>query len=93
MVSSFFSYSSEIFFFNLESPFCNYTFVFRIFADKNFTAPNFNFVNEPDLTRILQFEIFLHTNRQLCAVHVILGYKPILASFQYPKYVIKAKDP
>ena len=93
MVSSFFSYSSEIFFFNLESPFCNYTFVFRIFADKNFTAPNFNFVNEPDLTRILQFEIFLHTNRQLCAVHVILGYKPISSSFQSPKYIIKAKDP
>ena len=30
---------------------------------------------------------------QLRATHVILEYKPILANFQSPKYVIKAKDP
>ena len=77
----------------LESSFSNYTLVFWISADKNFTAPNFNFVSEPDITRILRFKIFIHMDGQLCPAHVILGYKPILASFQYPKYVIKAKDP
>ena len=50
-------------------------------------------VNEVDLTRILQFKIFLHTDRQLRAAHVILGYKPISSSFQSPKNVIKVKDP
>ena len=66
----------------LESPFSNYNFVFRIFADKNFTTPNFNFVNEPDLTRILRFEIFLHMDGQLCAAYIILEYKPISSNFQ-----------
>ena len=79
--------------FGLTNIFSNYTFVFWIFADKNFTAPNLNFVNEPDLIRILKFEIFLHTDGQLCHFHIILGYKPISSSFQFPKYVIKAKDP
>ena len=98
MVSSFFSYSSNIYIIYfyyihifLESP-SNYIFVFQISADKNFTAPNFEFISEPDLTRIFQSKIFLHTNRQLCTAHVILGYKPISSSFQSPKYVIKAKD-
>ena len=38
----------------------NNDFDFEIFANKNSNAPNFNFVNEPDLTRILQFEILVH---------------------------------
>ena len=46
-----------------------------------------------DLTRILRSEIFLHTDGQLHATHVILGYKSISSSFQSPKNVIKAKDP
>ena len=50
-------------------------------------------VNEADLTRILQSEIFLHTDGKLHAAHVILGHKPISSSFQSPKNVIKAKDP
>ena len=66
---------------------------FFILTDKNFTAPNLNLVNEPDLTRILKFEIFLHLDKQLWAAHVILGYKPVLTSFQSPKYIINAKDP
>ena len=79
--------------FDLTNSFSNYTFVSWIFADKNFNAPNFNFVNEPDFTRILKSEIFLHTDGQLRVAHVILGYKPISSRFQSPKYVIKAKDP
>ena len=30
---------------------------------------------------------------QLCAAHVMLGYKPISFGFQSPKCVIKANDP
>nr|POF09436.1 hypothetical protein CFP56_33391 [Quercus suber] len=30
---------------------------------------------------------------QLCAIHIILRYKPISSSFQSPKYIIKVKDP
>lgn len=66
---------------------------FFTFADKNVTAPNFNLVNQGDLNRILQFEIFLYKDGQLCAAHVILEYKPISSSFQSPKNVIKAKNP
>jgi len=33
---------------------------FFTFANKHFTAPNFNLVNQGYLNRILQFEIFLH---------------------------------
>lgn len=71
----------------------NNAFIFGIFANKNFTAPNLNFVNEPNLTRIVKSKIFLHTDGQLRAAHVILGYKPISTRFQTPKYIIKAKDP
>lgn len=71
----------------------NDTFVFGILADKHFTAPNLNFVNEPNLTRILKSEIFLHTDRQLQAAYVILGFKPISTIFQSPKYMRKVKEP
>ncbi|KAL0001256.1 hypothetical protein SO802_015037 [Lithocarpus litseifolius] len=37
--------------------------------------------------------IFVHTDEQLRAAHIILGYDPISSSFQAPKYVIKMKDP
>ena len=67
-------------------------FVFETFADKHFNTPNLKLVNGPDLTRILQSEIFIHTNRQLRVTHLILGYKPISTNFQAPKYVIKVKD-
>ena len=71
----------------------NDTFVFEIFANKHFNTPNLNLVNEPDLTRILQSEIFEHIDGQLQVAHLILEYKPISTSFQAPKYVIKVKDP
>ena len=68
-------------------------FTFDEFADKYSTTPHFNLVNEHDLTRILKSKIFVHTNGQLRATHIILGYDPISSSFQAPKYMIKAKDP
>lgn len=51
------------------------------FADKHFNIPNLNLVNEPDLTRILRFEIFVHTYGQLRVAHLILRYQPISSSF------------
>ena len=48
-VNTLISWSLLSFLIVLESPFSNYTFVFQ----KNFIAPNFNFVSEPDLSRIL----------------------------------------
>ena len=70
----------------------NHVFLFGEFSDKYSTIPNFSLVNELDLTRILKAEIFVHTDGQLRAAHIILGYDPISSSFQAPKYVIKAKD-
>ena len=35
----------------------------------------------------------MNKDDQLRAAHLILGYMPILSSFQAPKCVIKAKDP
>ncbi|KAL0000243.1 hypothetical protein SO802_019845 [Lithocarpus litseifolius] len=61
-------------------------------ADKYSAIPNFGLVNESDLIKILKVEIFIHKDRQLRVAHLILGYNPLLCSFQAPKYVIKAKD-
>ena len=63
------------------------------FADKTASIPNFNLVNQPSLDKILKAEVFVHTNGQLRAAHLILDYIPISKSFQAPKCVIKAKDP
>lgn len=71
----------------------NNDFDVRTFADKYLNTPNLNLINEPDLTRILRSEIFVHTDKQLQAAHLILRYQPISSSFEDPKYVIKANDP
>lgn len=97
LLSLIISYSSFVicklfFFFYSTISHSNDTFVSGNFVDKHFTALNLNLVNEPDLMRTLQFEIFVHSDEQLRVAHVILGYKPISTSFQDPKYVIKAKD-
>ena len=72
--------------------FSNIVFTFGEFANKYFAMPNLNLVNEPDLTKILKIEIFVHTDGQLRVAHLILGYNPTLSNFQAPKYMIKAKD-
>ena len=55
--------------------------------------PNFSFVNKESLDTILKTEVFVHSDGQLRAAHLILGYTPISKSFLAPKCVIKAKDP
>ena len=54
---------------------------------------NFNLINQESLDKILKAEIFVHSDGQLRAAHLILSYTPISKSFLAPKCVIKAKGP
>ena len=63
------------------------------FADKRAVAPNFSLMNQQSLDKILKAEVFVHTNGQLRAAHLILDYISISKTFQAPKCVIKARDP
>ena len=62
--------------------FSNYSFASRLFfADKRYVAPNLNFVNVLDLSKVLRFEVFVSEDRQLRAVHLILNFKPLSDKF------------
>ena len=63
------------------------------FVNKHATILNFNLVNQPSLDKILKAKVFVHSDGQLRAAHLILGYNPFSSSFQAPKCVIKTKDP
>ena len=54
--------------------------------------PNFDLVNRESLDEILKAEVFIHSDGQLRAAHLILGYTPIFNSFLVPKCVIKVND-
>ena len=58
------------------------------FADKNVAVPNFSLVNQPNLDKILKAEVFVHSDGQLRAAHLILRYTSISKSFQALKCVI-----
>ena len=47
-------------------------FSFNGFADKHFAIPNINFVNQPNLNKVLKAEVFVHNDEQLRAAHLIL---------------------
>ena len=71
-----------------------YFFVFpNGFAEKNTAIPNFGLVNQASLDKILKAKVFVHTDGQLRAAHLILDYVPISKVFQAPKCMIKARDP
>lgn len=57
--------------------FSNNVFAFSEFVDKYFAIPNFNLVNEPNLTKILKAETFFHIHGQLRVAYLILDYNPI----------------
>ena len=42
------------------------------FANKHAAVPNFNLVNQSSLDKILKDEVFLHSDGQLRAAHLIL---------------------
>ena len=79
----------------ISSIFANNTFFVFLhgFADKNAAVPNFSLVNRPSLDKISKVEVFVHTDEQLRAAHLILDYIPISKTFQVSKCVIKARDP
>lgn len=62
------------------------------FANKYSAIPNFSLVNESNLNKVLKAEVFVHTDRQLWAAYLILGYTPLSSNVQAPKCVIKVRD-
>ena len=53
--------------------------------------PNFNLINQKSLDKILKVEVFVHSDGQLRAAHLILGYTTISKNYQAPKCIIKAE--
>lgn len=56
-----------------------------ITADSRYNKLNINFVKVQDINRILHSEVFVHTNRQLRASHLVLNCTPFYAEFQDPR--------
>lgn len=56
-------------------------------------APNLNFVNVPDLNKVLRSKVFVSKDRQLRAVHLILDFEPLSNKFQDVGHAIRAGDP
>ena len=56
-------------------------------------ALNLNFVNVPNLNRVLRFEVFMSEDKQLRVVNLILEFKPLFYKFQNVGNVIRAGDP
>ena len=50
-------------------------------ANKRYVAPNLNFVNIPNLNRVLRSKVFVSKDRQLRSVHLILNFKPLSNKF------------
>ena len=46
-----------------------------------------------DLNRLLRSPIYPHTEGQLCAAYLILGYSPVYRSYQATRKAITAKHP
>ena len=55
---------------------------FGCFADKEHVSPKISCANVPGLNFLLRLEIFVSEDRQLWAVHLILGYEPLLRIYQ-----------
>ena len=68
-------------------------FVFFFFADKRHVAPRLSLVNVVGLNKVLRSEIFVSEDRQLRAVHLILGFKPLSNLFQDLGQAIRVSDP
>ena len=63
-----------------------------VFADKRQVAPRISLTNVRALNYLFRFEIFVSEDRQLRAVHLILGFKPISEVFQEIGHAIRAGD-
>lgn len=56
-------------------------FFSAIFAYKRHIAPNLIFINIHNLNKMLRSEVFMSEDRQLKAVHLILGFQPLSDKF------------
>ena len=68
-------------------------FFFFFFADKRHVAPRLSLVNVVGLNKVLRSEIFVGEDRQLRAIHLILGFKPLSNLFQDVGQAIRVGDP
>ena len=63
------------------------------FVDPKYMKLNIRFVEVRDLNRILQSEVYIHSDGQLWAFHLILSYIPSYKGFQDPDDTLRAKHP
>ena len=70
----------------------NCGFASRLFADKRFVATNLNFVNMPNLSRVLRSKVFVSENKQLRVVNQILDFKPLSNKFPDVGNAIRVGD-
>ena len=56
-------------------------------------APNLNFINVPDLNRVLRSKVFMSEDKQLRAIDLILDFKPLSDKFQDVGNTIRSGDP
>ena len=56
-------------------------------------APNLNFINVPDLNRVLRSKVFVSEDKQLRAIDLILDFKPLSDKFQDVGNTIRSGDP
>ena len=66
---------------NVVLLFFSFSFFFLFLADKRYVTLNPNFVNVPDLNRVLRSEVFVSEDKQLRVVHLILDFKPLFDKF------------
>ena len=81
---------SRVLIYKLFLWFAIFSYLIKIYFPNGFAD---KLVNKDSLDKILKAEVFVNSNGQLRAAHLILGYTPILSSFQAPKCVIRARDP
>lgn len=58
-----------------------------------YTRPNINFIEAQDHNLILHSKVFVHSNRQLRALHLVLGCTPSYTRFQDPGVAFQVKNP
>ena len=61
-------------------------------ADKRHVSPKLSHTNVAALNYLLRSEIFISEDRQLCAIHLILDFQPILEIYQDIGNAIRAGD-
>ena len=66
---------------------------FGCFADKEHVSPKISCVNVLGLNILLSLEIFVSEDRQLRAIHLILGYEPLSRIYQDAGQALRAGNP